>query len=742
MAINNLITFRKGIATEWSSQNPTLSSGEPGYDGTNNILKIGDGDTAWNSLNAVNQLASEGSPYLGGELNLDNNDLVIDCRNDTGSEIAAGTPVYVSGYYSANGKPSIAPADASDSNKMPAFGILNAAIANDTEGTMGIMGVVSRVNTSSYNVGDVIYVASGGGLTNTKPILENNLIQNLGRVLRVDASKGRILLLGAGRTNDVPNLDEGKIWVGSSTNTTTSSTVHLDETNNRVGIGTITPAYELDVNGTINSAKLEITNTSTDDSLLITTTEDSSTAAPVLTFKRNSSSPVDGDYLGQLKFKGENDADQEVVYAKVTAKISDVTDTTEDGLFEFALRKAGSNNIGMRLTSTSLNLLNGTEMDMGSQQIHSVLDPTSAQDAATKNYVDSNHITISAASSVDNSNGNVIQDITLDSNGHVTALGSIDLDTRYYTESEIDAFNYVDGNGTASYLPKWSDTDTLTNSVVYDDGTNIGIGTASPGYKLDVNGTFSANSINVNDAFTFPTTDGSADQYLKTDGLGNVTWSTIAGGGGGISNVVEDTTPQLGGTLDLNGNNIEGYAFETTPTGTIIGASGWIYQSGQQVLSNGSFGTHIGDAQFTQNVLRAQTTDATLTNLTIGTQSGILLASNRTYNFTVNIVGRRTNGQDHAGYKLEGMLVNDGYGTQILGSPVKTTFYESDTSWDAQVAITGAGAGGTDYLLVRCQGATSKNVNWVAHADMLEVGGNIDGYTEANILGVGSNIVP
>tara|TARA_Y100000385_G_scaffold287112_1_gene350588 strand:- start:1515 stop:3188 length:1674 start_codon:yes stop_codon:yes gene_type:complete len=108
-----------------------------------------------------------------------------------------------------------------------------------------------------------------------------------------------------------------------------------------------------------------LTNTTTDDSLLITTTEASSTAAPVITLKRNSSSPDDGDYLGQLKFKGENDADQEVVYAKITGKISDASDTTEDGLIEFALRKAGSNNIGARLTSTELKLINGTGLEVG-----------------------------------------------------------------------------------------------------------------------------------------------------------------------------------------------------------------------------------------------------------------------------------------------------------------------------------------------------------------------------------------
>ena len=47
------------------------------------------------------------------------------------------------------------------------------------------------------------------------------------------------------------------------------------------------------------------------------------------------------------------------------------------------------------------------------------------------------HSDTSTQSSVDNSNGTVIQDITLDTYGHITALGSLDLDTRYYTETEV-----------------------------------------------------------------------------------------------------------------------------------------------------------------------------------------------------------------------------------------------------------------------------------------------------------------
>lgn len=50
--------------------------------------------------------------------------------------------------------------------------------------------------------------------------------------------------------------------------------------------------------------------------------------------------------------------------------------------------------------------------------------------------------------------------------------------------------------------------------------------------------------------FTFPTTDGTNGQVLTTDGNGTVTWTAV--GGNHISSLLEDTTPQLGGQLDVN----------------------------------------------------------------------------------------------------------------------------------------------------------------------------------------------
>jgi len=38
----------------------------------------------------------------------------------------------------------------------------------------------------------------------------------------------------------------------------------------------------------------------------------------------------------------------------------------------------------------------------------------------------------------------------------------------------------IAGSGTTSYVPKWSNSTTLTDSKIYDNGTSIGVGTASP----------------------------------------------------------------------------------------------------------------------------------------------------------------------------------------------------------------------------------------------------------------------
>lgn len=227
-------------------------------------------------------------------------------------------------------------------------------------------------------------------------------------------------------------------------------------------------------------------------------------------------------------------------------------------------------------------------------------------------------------------------------------------------------------------------------------------------------------------------------------GNGTSPWSSlsaITNSGGGISNVVEDLTPQLGGILDLNNYSISGHAFYTSPSGTIVGTGGWVYQSGQSVRSEGVFSS-AGDAQASQFILRGATTNNTWTRLNNNGTTAILLASNRTYSFYANILARSTSGYQNAAYKLEGLLYNDNNGSAIIGTPIKTIIGEDDASWDVRVAISGAGSGGSDYLITEVSGSTSTNINWVAKLDLLEVGGFVDGYGESNILKVNNKFEP
>ena len=130
--------------------------------------------------------------------------------------------------------------------------------------------------------------------------------------------------------------------------------------NNQIGVWTGDGTIEGDSDFTWNGTTLYVSNSSDIlPALSLNSASDSPDAAPILDFVRTSASPDDGDYLGQIKFKGDNSTSGEVVYAKITGKTSDVTNGTEDGLIEFAVKANGANVIAARLTNSDFKLLNG-----------------------------------------------------------------------------------------------------------------------------------------------------------------------------------------------------------------------------------------------------------------------------------------------------------------------------------------------------------------------------------------------
>ena len=70
--------------------------------------------------------------------------------------------------------------------------------------------------------------------------------------------------------------------------------------------------------------------------------------------------------------------------------------------------------------------------------------------------------------------------------------------------------NPITGTGTTNYALKFLSGGVVGDSLIYDDGTNVGIGTTSPSEKLDVSGYVNATG--------FKTPSGTTTQALTADG--------------------------------------------------------------------------------------------------------------------------------------------------------------------------------------------------------------------------------
>ena len=192
------------------------------------------------------------TPQLGGDLDLNSNNitgtgniningeveaatLIGNLRGATefqakaGEDITKGDPLYISNFDVSGNKPIVGIADADDSNKMPCFGLAKDTASNNSNVNVVTFGTLSGLNTSSFTLCDILYISTSGALTNIRPAGESAKIQNIGKVQRVHASSGSIKVGGAGRTNDVPNLNLGNVFIGDSSNQAETRGLTLDD---------------------------------------------------------------------------------------------------------------------------------------------------------------------------------------------------------------------------------------------------------------------------------------------------------------------------------------------------------------------------------------------------------------------------------------------------------------------------------------------------------------------------------
>jgi len=71
MAVQTVIKVRRDTAANWTSTNPTLASGEQGFETDSGLMKIGNGSAAWTSLayasaSTMKQLVKAGETLTRG----------------------------------------------------------------------------------------------------------------------------------------------------------------------------------------------------------------------------------------------------------------------------------------------------------------------------------------------------------------------------------------------------------------------------------------------------------------------------------------------------------------------------------------------------------------------------------------------------------------------------------------------------------------------------------------------------
>ena len=178
--------------------------------------------------------------------------------------------------------------------------------------------------------------------------------------LTVKNSSG-VVVGTAGSISTLDFAGSSNITVTATTGAAGIATIAITGITTANVISDTTTTGSLNVTGISTLGNINLSGNVTSN-VTIVSTDTGSSASPEFKLYRNSSSPANGDYLGQIKFAGESDTGVERNYAKITGKIKDASNGTEDGIIEFAHIKDGSQNISGRWNSDTLQLINGTSL--------------------------------------------------------------------------------------------------------------------------------------------------------------------------------------------------------------------------------------------------------------------------------------------------------------------------------------------------------------------------------------------
>ena len=535
-----------------------------------------------------------------------NGALRFKAKNDEGAQITKGQVVYIKGIAGDGETPTVGLADADDASKMPAFGLAFNTANDQAEIQIVSVGNLYGLNTSTFSVGDTLYVdTTAGGLVNTKPTGETAQLQNIGRVIRSNNGAGVIMVGGAGRSAATPNLDNGKIFLGNASNqavSTALSSAAVTSFNTQTGALTIggddLTADHTAVNYTAANANIDGHFSGIDSALALK----APLASPSLTGTPTAPTATQGDNSTKLATTAYVDTAVSAGGGGVDPTLTVVSNTT------YTLSAANAPGVHIWYGASNSSTFTVTMPDIANV-LSTAVSVNGDPGPTFEVYIgrgQAGDITVSAADGIDLlGDGSITYSTTqtVDSGQWVKLVGwYVSGSTqRYLMDSAAQprdaGLTSISGLTTAAdkmIYTTASDTYAVTDltaagRAILDDAdataqrSTLGLGSAATSDTGDFLAS-TAGLNNLSDVTITSVSNGQVISYNSTsgewenstpssggatdlDGLSDVTITSASSGqilrnnGSGqfvnvALSIVDDPTPQLGGDLDVNANEI------------------------------------------------------------------------------------------------------------------------------------------------------------------------------------------
>lgn len=359
---------------------------------------------------------------------------------------------------------------------------------------------------------------------------------------------------------DVSRLDSARFLINGNTG------------NIAIGGGSANPAEMLTVNGMVQMTGMRLTNNPGVNKLMVSDASGAATwqSANALSLISGSGS---FNYVSKWTPNGFTLGNSQLVDDGTYVGVGNVTPQYKldlgtaqdnDGL---RLRSTSAGNLRLRFNNAGTNkeyslLLGGTASVFGNGNL-AITDVTSG---------DSARLVINSATGnigIGSNNPNPPQKLTV--NGTVLATGLyiptnaginkvLTSDSTGFAFWQTPSSGTILGSGTVNYVPRWTPTGTaLGNSLLFDDGTNVGLGTGTPGYRFDVvHGGATGMRVTATMGFSVididaPTGDAAlrfakagVNQWNIRNRPGDDYFEIFELGGGGSRLVIQDATGNVG----------------------------------------------------------------------------------------------------------------------------------------------------------------------------------------------------